>query len=54
MCGWFENSASSAHWERFGFPAEPPGPAADHYNEQSSHALKTVSEVGDVKYTISA
>ncbi|KAK7072099.1 hypothetical protein SK128_009911, partial [Halocaridina rubra] len=47
LCGWFENLGSSAHWTRQGFPANPPGPAMDHANRDTTHDLVTIKTEGE-------
>lgn len=46
LCGWYENSGSSVHWAVRGFPAEEPGPAADHKGDSSTHALSISLQTG--------
>ncbi|XP_042229112.1 MAM and LDL-receptor class A domain-containing protein 2-like [Homarus americanus] len=41
LCGWFEQSADSSHWTRTGFPADPPGPAADYTGVTTTHDLSS-------------
>ncbi|KAK8747602.1 hypothetical protein OTU49_016489, partial [Cherax quadricarinatus] len=45
MCGWFENNANSIHWVQTGFPAEAPGPHADHNDDTLTHDLSTSKNV---------
>nr|XP_027211162.1 MAM and LDL-receptor class A domain-containing protein 1-like [Penaeus vannamei] len=45
-CGWFESQAVSVHWNREGFPANPPGPENDHAHGTHSHDLASFKSGG--------
>lgn len=55
MCGWFENSGSSAHWTLSGFPASIPGPDSDHQHNVNAHDVSSSkNDVCLCKYSLTS